>query len=62
MGDAVNVAARLAGAAGAGEILVTADAATTAGGVAGSEHRSLQLKGKSSPTDVVVVTIAPADH
>ena len=56
MGDAVNVTARLAAAAGPGEILVTAEAATLAGGIAGREHRSLQLKGKSGPTDVVVVT------
>jgi adenylate cyclase len=62
MGDPMNVAARLAGAAGPGEILVTADAATTAGGIAGREHRSLQLKGKSSPTDVVVVTAAAGDR
>ena len=54
MGDAVNVAARLAAAAGPGEILVTAGAATVAGGIVGREHRSLQLKGKSGLTDVVV--------
>ena len=57
MGDAVNVTARLASQAGAGEILVTAEAATLAGGITGREHRSLQLRGKSGPTVVVVVTL-----
>ena len=62
MGDAVNVTARLAAAAGYGEILVTAAAATAAGTIAGREHRSLQLRGKSSPTDVLVVTVGePAE-
>jgi adenylate cyclase len=57
LGDAVNVTARLAAAAGPGEILVTAAAAAAAGGIASREHRSLQLRGKSDATDVVVVTI-----
>jgi adenylate cyclase len=61
MGDAVNVTARLAAAAGPGEILVTAEAATVAGGVVAREHRSLQLKGKSGPTDVVILTIGEAE-
>jgi adenylate cyclase len=60
MGDAVNVTARLAGAAGPGEILVTAGAAAAAGGFAGREHRSFALRGKSSLTDVVVLTLEPA--
>jgi adenylate cyclase len=62
MGDAVNVAARLASAAGAGEILVTAEAAAAAEDMARRERRSLQLKGKSEPTDVVVVTAGNADR
>jgi adenylate cyclase len=57
LGDAVNVTARLAAAAGPGEILVTAEAAALAGGRTRGEHRSLQLRGKSSPTDVVVLTL-----
>jgi adenylate cyclase len=57
MGDAVNVTARLAAEAGPGEILVSLPAATGAGGIVGREHRSLQLRGKSDPTDVVVVTL-----
>ena len=60
LGDPVNVAARLAAAAGPGEILVTTESATAAGGTAGREHRSLQLKGKSEPTDVVVMTAGDA--
>jgi adenylate cyclase len=56
MGDTVNTAARLASAAGAGEILVTDAAIANAGVVAaGLEHRSLSLKGKSGPVDVVVL-------
>ena len=52
-----NVTARLASAAGAGEMLVTAAAAATAGlGPGGLERRSLALKGKSEATDVFVVT------
>jgi adenylate cyclase len=56
LGDPVNVAARLATAAGAGELLVTAAAAASAHlADAGLEHRSLALKGKSEPTEVVVL-------
>jgi adenylate cyclase len=56
MGDPVNVAARLASAAGAGELLVTAAAADAARvDVSGLEHRSLELKGKSEATEVVIL-------
>jgi adenylate cyclase len=58
MGDIVNVTARLASVAAAGEILVTTDAAAAADLPADLPHRSLQLKGKSQTTDVVVVTSA----
>jgi adenylate cyclase len=56
MGDPVNVTARLASAAGAGELLVTLDSAQAAG-LDGDplEHRSLALKGKSGVTEVVVL-------
>jgi adenylate cyclase len=55
MGDAVNTTARLASAAGAGEILVTTSAAANAGIDAG-ERRSLELRGKSELTDVLVLS------
>ena len=57
LGDVVNTAARLASAAGAGEILVSVEAAEAAGLEVGPlEHRSPELKGKSAATDVVVLT------
>jgi adenylate cyclase len=60
LGDVVNTAARLASAAAAGEILVSREAADAAGlELAPLEHRSLELKGKSAATDVVVLH-APA--
>ena len=56
MGDTVNVAARLASAAAAGELLVTLPAAEAADvPVTGLERRSLELKGKTTTTDVVVM-------
>ncbi len=56
LGDTVNTAARLASAAGAGEILVSDAAARSAGlETTGLERRSLALKGKQLPTDVFVV-------
>jgi adenylate cyclase len=56
MGDVVNVTARLASAAGPGEILVTASAARDAGLPDDLPRRSLELKGKSQATDVVIIT------
>jgi adenylate cyclase len=56
MGDTVNVAARLASAAGAGELLITVAAAEAAHlGADSYEHRSLELKGKSQLTEVLVI-------
>jgi adenylate cyclase len=55
MGDVVKVTARLASVAVAGEILVTTAAAAAAGLPADLPRRSLQLKGKSQDTEVVVV-------
>lgn len=55
LGDTVNTTARLAGAAAAGEVLVSADAAAIVGLQPGLEHRSLELKGKGQPFEVVVL-------
>jgi adenylate cyclase len=56
MGDPVNVTARLASVAGAGELLVSLDAARAASlDATAFEHRSLALKGKSEATEVVVL-------
>jgi adenylate cyclase len=56
MGDPVNVGARLASAAGAGELLVSMATLESAGlRDAGLEHRSLELKGKTGATNVVVL-------
>jgi adenylate cyclase len=59
LGDVVNVAARLGGAARAGEVLVTIEAAAAAGLDPHLERRSLDLKGKSTATDVVSLTVGP---
>jgi len=59
VGDAVNVAARLASEARAGEILISTDAAAAAGLDPVLERRSLELKGKELPTEVVTLTIGP---
>ena len=56
LGDIVNVTARLASAAGPGEILVNERAAEKADLETGSlEQRRLELKGKTLPTLVYVV-------
>lgn len=53
VGDAMNVTARLASAAAPGEILITTEAARAAGLDASLERRSLQLKGRREPIEVV---------
>ena len=54
LGDNVNVTARLASAAGPGEVLVTLEAARVAGlDISGLERRSLELRGREQPTEVV---------
>lgn len=56
LGDDVNVTARLASAAGAGEILISDAAFDAAGADLGElEHRQLQLKGKSTQVGVRVL-------
>lgn len=58
VGDAVNVAARIAEAAGPGELLVSADAATAAGLDPTFERCSLGLEGKELPTEVVSLRVS----
>jgi len=60
VGDAVNTTARLASLAGAGEILVTVDAARAAGLDPDLERRSLELKGKAAVTEVVTLKVGAA--
>jgi len=59
LGDNVNVTARLASSARAGEILIS-DAACTASGLdlGELEQRQLELKGKSEPTGVRVMRVS----
>jgi adenylate cyclase len=57
VGDAVNITARLASAAAAGEVLVTVDAAAAAGLDPSLERRRLELKGKQVPTEVVSLRV-----
>jgi adenylate cyclase len=61
LGDAVNVTARLASFAASGEVLVTEDAFARGGVAHATERRRLELRGKSEPTDVRVVHVAPTD-
>jgi adenylate cyclase len=61
LGDAVNTAARLASAAGPGEILVTSTAARAAGlDDENLVRRTLQLKGKQEVVEVVSLAVDPA--
>jgi adenylate cyclase len=62
LGDAVNITARLASLAGAGEILVTEAAARAAPlpPVDARERRHLDLRGRSEATDVLVLTVTSA--
>lgn len=58
LGDAVNVAARLASQAAAGEVVISESAALKAGlDTTNLEKRTLELKGKSEPMDVWVMRV-----
>jgi adenylate cyclase len=59
LGDPVNVTARLASAAAAGEILVSADAAAVIGLDGGLPRRTLELKGKEETVEVLTLTVGP---
>jgi adenylate cyclase len=54
LGDTVNVAARLGGLAGAGELLVSS-VAWTAAGRDGGARRSVTIAGRTEPLDVVAL-------
>jgi adenylate cyclase len=55
LGDTVNTASRLAAAAAAGEVLISVAAAEATGrGTEGLERRSLTVRGRSRPIEVVV--------
>jgi adenylate cyclase len=60
VGDAVNVGARLAAQAAAGEILVSAVAAEEARLDPALERRTLELKGKEEAIEVVSVRVSPS--
>lgn len=58
LGDEVNVAARLASQAAAGEVVLSESTVRKAGlDTAGLERRTLALKGKSEPVDVWVMRV-----
>jgi class 3 adenylate cyclase len=59
-GVAVHVAARVAGLAGEGEIVATADALAEAGDVRASDPREVPLKGVAEPVRVASVAWDPA--
>jgi adenylate cyclase len=54
LGDVVNTAARLAAEAGAGEVIVST-AAAEAVGLEGVGRRTLEIRGRAEPIEVVVV-------
>ncbi len=60
MGDNVNLTARLASAAAAGEIAVSRAAATAAGVSGRGTTRTMTLKGVAAPTDVEVLRASTA--
>jgi adenylate cyclase len=59
LGDTVNIAARLAAVAAAGDVLMTRETALAAGVDPSLQTRSIDLKGKTTPTTVVSLTIGP---
>src|SRR5215208_1246076 len=59
LGDNVNITARLASNAGAGEILISDATYSAAGLTTGNlERRQMELKGKNEPIDVHVLRVA----
>ncbi len=59
LGDAVNTAARLAGEAASGELLVSIEAAAAAGtDTSDLERRTVDVRGRTEPVEVVALRIA----
>ena len=62
LGDVVNTTARLASQAASGEILVSVEAATAAGtDTSGLERRTIDVRGRTEPVEVVSLRIAPTE-
>lgn len=59
LGDAVNVAARLAAIAKAGEVVVSAATARLAGVADAADASKVELKGKAEPIDIVRLQVGP---
>jgi adenylate cyclase len=57
VGDAVNTTARLASMAGAGEVLVTGEAAKAAGLDPTLERRTVPIRGRAAPMEVVSLRV-----
>ena len=55
LGDVVNTAARLASAAGAGELLVSVAAAEAADRASDAERRQLEIRGRQEGLEVIVL-------
>ncbi len=61
LGDAVNTTARLASEAASGELLVSVEAATAAGtDTSDLERRTVEVRGRTEPVEVVALRIAGA--
>jgi adenylate cyclase len=59
LGDVVNATARLASAAGAGEVIVSLAAAEAAGlAIDGVERRTVDIRGRSEPIEVIALNPA----
>ena len=59
LGDAVNITARLASAAVAGEVIVSVATAAAAGMATGQlERRTVEIRGRTEPIEVIVLPAA----
>ena len=62
LGDVVNTTARLASTARAGEVIVSTAAAEAAGtGVDGLERRTVEIRGRVAPVEVIVLRPAEVE-